>query len=103
MKNKIIEKIIEVLKKMFPGYNNLWRTTALEIYHLMYLDGFRKFQNISRTNLAEEMTNQYITDEKEQAIKRGGEDYAKGYIEGLVDGVAKLDKTLKELTKTKEG
>lgn len=48
-----------------------------------------------RKEISREMNNQYIADEKEQAIKRGGESYAKGYIEGLVDGVAKLDRFLK--------
>lgn len=48
-----------------------------------------------RKQLSNEMNNQYITDEKEQALKRGSSDYASGYIEGLLDGVAKLDKYLK--------
>ena len=51
-----------------------------------------------RTRLSDEMNNQYITDEKEQAQKRGNNDYVKGYIEGLLDGVAKLDKYLKAIS-----
>jgi hypothetical protein len=51
-----------------------------------------------RKELSEELNNQYITDEKEQALKRGNSDYARGYIEGLLDGVAKLDKYLKLLS-----
>ena len=33
---------------------------------------------------------QEIKDEKEQAVKRGGEVYADGYIEGLLDGMNKI-------------
>ncbi len=32
------------------------------------------------------MTEQELKDEKEQAVKRGGEIYADHYIEGLLDG-----------------
>jgi len=52
-----------------------------------------------RKEISKELNNSYITDEKEQAIKRGGEDYVKGYIEGLLDGIAKLDRILKNLKK----
>ena len=52
-----------------------------------------------REILSKEMNNSYITDEKEQALIRGSEDYAKGYIEGLLDGVAKLDRILKNSQK----
>ena len=52
-----------------------------------------------RKEISKEMNNSYVTDEKEQVLIRGNEDYAKGYIEGLFDGVAKLDRILKNSQK----
>jgi hypothetical protein len=40
--------------------------------------------------------NLRLKDEEEQAIKRGGEDYAIGYVEGLVDGLSLTPKKYTE-------
>ncbi len=40
----------------------------------------------TKTNVLTDEDVQYLKDEHEQAIERGGRDYATGYVEGLKDG-----------------
>ena len=43
-------------------------------------------ESLDTQSLPSQISKQDIADELEQALKRGSEDYANGYVEGLTDG-----------------
>jgi len=68
------DKIADILKD-FKALNELEQIKELYFYA-------KTINSLYTTEISEED----VSDEREQAVKRGGEDYADNYIEGLEDG-----------------
>jgi len=87
MKDKIIEIFKTALLKQLHKVRyviNGYPIEAVPKADILALDALvgKELEALYTTEISEED----VSDEREQAVKRGGEDYADNYIEGLEDG-----------------